>query len=79
VILQRTNTREATENLDIVAYACNMSIVEHHVTTQQKTMRYYYQQNKIMNSKILKCDRENRIVAILHYHRYNITRRKYIL
>jgi len=38
-LLLGTNTREATENVETVAYACNMSIVEHRVTTQQKTMR----------------------------------------
>jgi len=51
-LLRGTNTREATENVDTVAYACNMSIVEHRVTTQQKTMRCYYRQNKIMNGKM---------------------------
>lgn len=38
-LLRGTNTREATENVETIAYACNMSIVEHRVTTQQKTMR----------------------------------------
>lgn len=38
-LLRGTNTREATENIKTIAYACNMSIVEHRVTTQQKMMR----------------------------------------